>query len=123
MKLLTRSMRPGELITLRDLLEANGIPAVIQADDTGRMITPVLTKGQALWVYIDSQESEARELLDDPGYVVANPVDVEAFYEITRDIRDDRSVMSRVMIHLAVLVSLVLVALFLLISLLRWLAT
>ncbi len=123
MKLLTRSLRPGELITLRDLLEANGIPAVIQADDTGRMITPVLTKGQALWIYIDSQESEARALLDDPGYVVANPVDVEAFYEITRDIRNDRSVMSRVMIHLAVLVSLVLVALFLLISLLRWLAT
>ena len=74
-------MRHGELIALRDLLEANGIPAMIQSDDTGRMLTPLLTRGQSLWIYIDNQEDEARALLEDPEHVVANPVDVEAFYE------------------------------------------
>ena len=56
-------MRHGELIALRDLLEANGIPAMIQSDDTGRMLTPLLTRGQSLWIYIDNQEDEARALL------------------------------------------------------------
>jgi hypothetical protein len=116
-------MRHGELIALRDLLEANGIPAVIQADDTGRMITPLLTRGQTLWVYIDSQADEARALLENPGHVVANPVDVDNFYETTRDIRDDLSVMNRVMIHLGLLVVLILLFMLLMIMLLRWLGT
>ncbi|MGD9296135.1 MAG: hypothetical protein PVG47_01945 [Chromatiales bacterium] len=122
MKLLTRSMRHGELIALRDLLEANGIPAMIQSDDTGRMLTPLLTRGQSLWIYIDNQEDEARALLEDPEHVVANPVDVEAFYELTRDIRDDPSVMNRVMIHLGITVGLILILMLLVIPLIRWLA-
>mgnify|MGYP000163892191 FL=1 len=115
-------MRHGELIALRDLLEANGIPAMIQSDDTGRMLTPFLTRGQSLWIYIDNQEDEARALLEDPEHVVANPVDVEAFYELTRDIRDDPSVMNRVMIHLGITVGLILILMLLVIPLIRWLA-
>jgi hypothetical protein len=115
-------MRHGELIALRDLLEANGIPAMIQSDDTGRMLTPLLTRGQSLWIYIDNQEDEARALLEDPEHVVANPVDVEAFYELTRDIRDDPSVMNRVMIHLGITVGLILILMLLVILLIRWLA-
>ncbi len=123
MKLLTRSIRHGELIALRDLLEANGIPAVIQSDDTGRMLTPLLTRGQGLWVYIDSQADDAKALLDDPDHLVANPVDVEAFYELTRDVRDDPSVTNRVMIHFGITVGLILLGMLLMIPLLRWLAT
>jgi hypothetical protein len=116
-------MRHGELVAVRDLLEANGIPAIIQSDDTGRMLTPLVTRGQTLWVYIDSQEDEARALLENPGHVVANPVDVEVFYELTRDVRDDLSVMNRVMIHLGITIGLILLLMLLVISLIRWLAT
>lgn len=123
MKLLTRSMRHGELIALRDLLEANGIPAMIQSDDTGRMLTPLVTRGQSLWVYIDDQADEARALLDNPEHVVANPVDVEAFYASTRDVRDDPAVMNRVLIRLGLTVGLILLGMLLIIPLLRRLAT
>ena len=116
-------MRYGELIAFRDLLESNGIPAVIQSDDTGRMLTPFLTRGQSLWVYIDSQADEAKVLLEDPDYVVANPVDVDAFYELTRDVRDDPGVMNRAMIHLGIMVGLILLVILLMIPLLRWLVT
>ena len=54
--------------------------------------------------------------------MVANPVDVEAFYELTRDIRDDPSVMNRVMIHLGITVGLILILMLLVIPLIRWLA-
>lgn len=116
-------MRHGELIGLRDLLEANGIPAMIQSDDTGRMLTPLVTRGQSLWVYIDDQADEARALLDNPEHVVANPVDVEAFYASTRDIRDDPAVMNRVLIRLGLTVGLILLGMLLIIPLLRHLAT
>jgi len=122
-KLVTRGMQLNDLIALRDMLEANGIPAVIQDDNTARMITPVTTMGQGLWIYIDSQENEARALLENPDHEVANPVDIKAFYEASRNITDDRSFMNRAMIRLGLLLGMFLLALFLMILLLHWLAT
>ncbi|MGD8555842.1 MAG: hypothetical protein PVJ14_00660 [Chromatiales bacterium] len=123
MKLVTRGMQLNDLIALRDMLEANGIPAVIQDDNTARMITPVTTMGQGLWIYIDSQESEAKALLENPDHVVANPVDIKAFYEVSRNITDDRSFVNMAMIRLGLLLGMFLIALFLMILLLHWLAT
>ena len=123
MKLVTRSTEINTLLATRDLLEANGIPAVIQGDNTARMITPLLVSEPSLWVYIDSQVEEAQALLDNPDYEVRNRVDVAAFYAASREITEGHSVLNRVLLRLGLYAGLLLLGMILLIQLLRWLAT
>lgn len=123
MKLVTRSMEINYLLAMKDLLEANGIPAVIQGDNTARMITPLLVSEPSLWVYIDSQVEEARALLDDPDYEVVDRIDVAAFYAANRPITEGHSVLNRALLRLGLYAGLLLLGMFLLIQLLQWLAT
>ena len=55
MKLVTKSTDVNYLHILKDLLEANGIPAVIKGENTARMITPFLMTEPSLWVYLEDQ--------------------------------------------------------------------
>jgi hypothetical protein len=110
------------LLAMKGLLEANGIPAVIQGDNMARMFTPLLVK-PGLWVYLDSQAGEARALLEDPEYEVVERVDVAAFHAAGEESAEGRSMLNRALLKMGFYALLILIAMFLLIQLLRWLAT
>lgn len=86
MKLLIKNRDTSYLLTLKMLLEGNGIPAFISGENVARMITSYIFTEPGLWIYIDKQEDEALKLIDDPDYEVINSVDVSAFYESNRDV-------------------------------------
>ena len=102
MKLLTKSPDVNHLHILRDLLEANGIPAVIKGENTARMITPFLMTEPSLWVYLDAQHAEAEKVILDPDYEVNNGIDVAEFYRATRDISQDPNQLNDALSSLAV---------------------
>ena len=114
MKLLTKSTDIVHLQVLKNLLEANGIPAVIKGENTARMISPFLMTEPTLWVYIDEQEAEAEKLILDPTYEVVNQVDVDEFYRLTRDVSENPKQMYDTLLNWAVGFGLVAVALILL---------
>ena len=89
MKFLTKSTDIVHLQLLRDLLEANGIPAIVKGGDTARMVSPFLMTEPSLWVYLDEQEAEADKLILDPTYEVENKVDVDEFYRLTSEVSEN----------------------------------
>ena len=99
----------------KDLLEANGIPAVVKGDDTARMITPFIMTEPSLWVYADEQVDEAEKLILDPDYEVANKLDVDDFYKATKEIRENPSNLNDALLNLGVGFGAILFVCFLLI--------
>ena len=89
MKFLTKNTDIIHLHVLKDLLEANGIPAVVQGDNTARMVSPFLVTEPSLWVYLEEQAAEAEKLILDPDYEVENGVDVDEFYRVTQDVSEN----------------------------------
>ena len=94
MKLITRSTDTGYLHTLKGLLEANGIPATINGENTAKMITPFLMTQPGIWVYLDGQHIEALNLINNIEHTVTNKVDVKEFYEPNKNITADTSTMN-----------------------------
>lgn len=123
MKLLTKSPDINYLHSLVALLEANGVPAIIQGEDTARMITPFLMTEPGLWVYMDEQHNEALQLIYDNEYIVQNKIDVEEFYRFNKNIISDISVMNRVYIKLGLTVVGWLLSVYILLQILIWLST
>lgn len=89
MKLLTKSADTIHLHILKDMLEANGIPAVIQGANTARMISPFLMTEPSLWIYLDEQQLDAEKLILDSNYEVKNKVDVDEFYRATKEVSEN----------------------------------
>jgi len=104
MKLLTKSTDTSYLHTLKGLLEENGIPASISGENTARMITPFLMTQPGLWVYLDEQFEEASKLINNHEYTVLNKIDVEAFYDMNKEILNNSSSMNSVYIKLGLTV-------------------
>jgi hypothetical protein len=119
MKLLTKSTDINHLYILKDLLEANGIPAMLKGENTARMITPFLMTEPSLWVYLDDQLDEAEALILDPDYEVENGIDMNEFHNATREISSNPKQLNEALINLAVRFSAILFVLFLLIMWLR----
>ena len=119
MKLVTKSTDVNHLHILKDLLEANGIPAVIKGANTARMITPFLMTEPSLWVYLDEQHSDAEKLVLDPDYEVGNSIDVDEFYLATREVAEETGPLNDALLNLGAGVAAVLFVLFLLIMWLR----
>jgi hypothetical protein len=118
MKLLAKNGDVQYLQSLRQRLEENGIPATIQGENTARMLVPSVAFEPTLWVYIDEQYAEARELLGDPEHVVSNRVDVSSFYANLPSESEQRELLSGAFHHMGMVAGvLVLVILFLLIIL------
>ena len=80
MKMLARSGNNEYLESLKARLEANGIPAVIHGTETARMIVPTLLFEPSLWVYLNDQYADAKNLIDNPDHTVTTGIDVEEFY-------------------------------------------
>ena len=89
MRLLTKSPDLVHLHVLKELLETNGIPAVVKGENTARMISPFLMTEPSLWVYLDEQQIEAERLILDPDYEVENKIDVNEFYRVTREVSEN----------------------------------
>ncbi len=114
MKFLTKSTDIVHLHLLKDLLEANGIPAVIKGENTARMVSPFLMTEPSLWVYLDEQEAEAEKLILDPNYEVENRVDVDEFYRLTSEVSENPRQLYDTLLNWAVGFGLVMIALILL---------
>ena len=115
MKLLTKSTDINHLYILKDLLEANGIPAMVKGENTARMITPFLMTEPSLWVYLDDQLNEAEALILDPNYQVKNGIDMNEFHSATREISADPKHLNEALLNLGVGFAAILFVLFLLI--------
>jgi len=113
MKLVTKSTDVNYLHILKDLLEANGIPAVIKGENTARMITPFLMTEPSLWVYLDDQYSDAEKLILDPNYHVENKIDIENFYSATNEISQDPKNLNDALLNLGVGMGAILFVLYL----------
>jgi hypothetical protein len=116
MKLLTKSTDIIQLHILKDLLEANGIPAVIRGENTARMITPFLMTEPSLWVYLDEQLIEAEKLILDPNHEVENEIDVNEFYSATREVSENPKQLNDVLLNWGVSFGAILFVLFLIIT-------
>ncbi len=118
MKLLTRNGDMQYLQSLKLRLEEQGIPANIQGENTARMIVPQSAFEPTLWIYIDDQYDEAKELIENSGYAVKNQIDVTEFYEDMPTETEQRKVLNSAFLHLGWVVGLVVLGLLLLIKVL-----
>jgi hypothetical protein len=121
MKLITKSIDASQLHVLKELLEANGIPALINGENTARMITPFLMTEPSLWVYLDEQRDEALRLIEDPDYEVVNKADMVEFYKIADTITDKPESLNTALVYLGATMAVVLLGLFVLVQVLEWL--
>ncbi len=114
MKFLTKSTDIVHLQLLKDLLEANGIPAIVKGENTARMVSPFLMTEPSLWVYLDEQGAEAEKLILDPTYEVENKVDVDEFYRLTSEVSENPKQLYNTLLNWVVGFGVVLIALILL---------
>jgi hypothetical protein len=120
MKLVTKSTDSSYLHVLKELLEANGIPAFIKGENTARVITPFIMTEPSLWIYLDEQIDEALKLVENPDYEVRNKVDMDRFHEVARNITDKPANLNKALIDLGFTMGLILLAMLVLIKLLQW---
>lgn len=114
MKFLTKSTDITHLYLLKDLLEANGIPAVVKGENTARAISPLAMAEPSLWVYLDDQEIEAQKLILDESYEVENKIDVDEFYRVTKEVSQNPKELYNTLLNWAFGFCLVLIVLILL---------
>ena len=121
MKRVIKSIDASKLHVLKDLLETNGIPALINGENTARIITPFLMTEPSLWVYLDEQRDEALRLIEDPDYEVVNKVDMIEFYKVADTVTDKPESLNTALVYLAATMAVVLLGLFVLVKVLEWL--
>lgn len=78
MRFLLRTHDAAETSRIRSLLESNGILCHIQSDQRF-----VAGYRQAVFVCLDDQYDDARELLRNPEHRVANPLDASAYQKFS----------------------------------------
>jgi len=121
MKRVIKSIDASQLHVLKDLLETNGIPALINGENTARIITPFLMTEPSLWVYLDEQRDEALRLIEDPDYEVVNKVDMIEFYKVADTVTDKPESLNTALVYLGATMAVVLLGLFVLVKMLEWL--
>ena len=121
MKRVIKSIDASQLHVLKDLLETNGIPALINGENTARIITPFLMTEPSLWVYLDEQRDEALRLIEDPDYEVVNKVDMIEFYKVADTVTDKPESLNTALVYLAATMAVVLLGLLALVKVLEWL--
>ena len=120
MKRVIRSIDASQLHVLKDLLETNGIPALINGENTARIITPFLMTEPSLWVYLDEQRDEALRLIEDSDYEVVNKVDMTEFYKVADTVTDKPESLNTALVYLGATMAVVLLGLFVVVKVLEW---
>lgn len=123
MKLLTKDQDNQYLQALKQLLESNGIPAVIQGENTARMLPPFLMTHAGLWVYLDHQFEDAVKLMMDPNHQVTTSIDINEFHKSQPTEGEQNSSLNKALIDLALFVIVICIGIFALIKLLTLLST
>ena len=104
MKLVVRDSDEHYLTSLKELLEENGIPAVIQGKETARMTYRFFLFEPTLWIYINEQFDDAVKLIADPSHTVVTGIDVEEFYGAQSNEEETDSATNKALANLALLV-------------------
>lgn len=112
MKMIAKDGDTQYLKMLKERLEEKGIPAVIQGENTARMIIPFFLFEPTLWVYMDDQFHDAEQLIMNPGHVVTTGIDVDAFYDNQPTEIEQRNELNHALIHLALFSGAIIFALF-----------
>jgi hypothetical protein len=121
MKMVARDANAQYLRQLRERLEQNGIPAVVQGENTARMIFSFALFEPTLWIYVDEQFGDAVQLISDPEHVVRTGIDLDGFRQGATGEAPQRADLNRALIHLALFMGLIMSAMLGLIVLLKWL--
>ena len=123
MKLIIKSTDASHLYVLKELLEANGIPAFVKGENTARIVTLFIMTEPSLWIYLDEQYEDAQSLVGNPEYKVKNPVDMDVFNEVVKSTTEKPEKLNNALIHSAFTMGLILLGMLVLIKILQWLAT
>jgi hypothetical protein len=119
MKMLTRDSDGQFLNELKHRLEENGIPAVIQGENTARMIIPAFLLQPTLWVYLDEQFEDAVGLMDNPNHQVKLKVDMEEFYALQPSEQQQAQDLNAALLHLLLIVGAIMLGMYALIKVLE----
>ena len=119
MKMLIRDGNKAHLQSLKELLESQGIPVVIQGENTARMIIPFFVFEPTLWVYLDEQFDDATHLIKNPGHKVTTGIDIEDFYLSMDEFESNEGNVNKVFIDLAKFFVSILVVMFIIILILN----
>ncbi len=107
---------------MKELLEINGIPAFINGKNTSR-IMPFMITNASLWVHLSEQENEALLLINNHDYEVKNKVDMNEYYKIKNEFKNNPKNLSNALGKLAVFMGAIMLAIFVLAKVLQWLNT
>ena len=83
MKLLYESDDIKELERNRELFEARGIPVLIRAKIFNSP-HKIFEEEKEFWIYLDSQFSDAQNLIIDESHIVKYPIDISSFNQHKR---------------------------------------
>ena len=117
--MITRDSDKSHLQDLKELLESKGIPAIIQGENTARMIIPYFAFQPTLWVYLDEQFDDAVQLISNPAYKVQSGIDIKEFYSSVEKLGSNQSKMNKVYIDLGLFFVGILVVIFVIIQILN----
>ena len=117
MKMLTRDADKQYLLSIKNRLEEDGIPTVIQGNHTYRL-TPFPLMEPTLWVYLDEQFDDATKLMADPNHVVITGIDTEVFYARMPPLDVRQKLRNNTLIRLALFFVGIMVAMFLIVLIL-----
>jgi hypothetical protein len=81
MKQIAQTLTHEEALKLKVRIESAGIPVVISGSGASHLFRTGLV---SVWVAIDSQYNDALLVLDNPGHIANNPIEVEEFHRAVR---------------------------------------
>ncbi len=122
MKLIISDADNNELEAMKTLLEENGIPAFINGKNTSRIMPFIISKA-SLWVHLSEQATEALSLINNPEYDVKNKVDMNEYYKIKNEFKNNPKHLSNALGELAFFIGAIMLGIFILIKVLQWLNT
>ncbi|MES9905573.1 MAG: DUF2007 domain-containing protein [Sedimenticola sp.] len=121
MKMLTRDSDHQYLLDLNYRLEENGIPSVIQGENTARMIIPLFLLQPTLWVCVDEQFEDAVQLMENSSHVVKSKIDMEALYSAQPTEAQKTNELNAALLHLLFYMGAIMLGMFAFIKALEWL--
>ena len=82
MRLLLESTDSNHLLSVRLLLEQNGIPVFVSSANTHNLLSHYAGVKKGLWVCLDMHYADAVALLTNPEHEVNEPVDIRDFEQV-----------------------------------------
>jgi len=122
MKLIISDADNSDLEAMKELLELNGIPAFINGKNTSRIMPFIITKA-SLWVHLSEQANEALLLINNHEYEVKNKVDMDEYYKIKNEFKNNPINLNGALVNLAVFIGAIMLCMFVLAKVLQWLNT